>query len=215
MTLKRFAMMLSISLFLVTQNGGACSTTPDQSRPSESDGDSSIDIPRDARRVAEGSGNLSYTARRDGRVYVMDLDDRVVLDNRAMRRNQVILVNPDANRITLDNRKVFDGDLKRKHNHRIYFLEDDRQSDNDRYDEVPQSAERLVVGGGELSASARHNGRLFVYDENDKRVMYSQRVRKNDRITLSPDRNRITIDGTSYEVELSRKHGHRLYLERD
>src|SRR4051812_13724729 len=65
----------SILLFLLlmpalaTQLGGGCTssstTTEGEVR----------DIPNDAREVREGPGQLSYYARRDGRIYAYDVQD--------------------------------------------------------------------------------------------------------------------------------------------
>ena len=78
----RSILLLSlISLGLITQIGASCMNTDTTTRDDRGDLDSSVSIPRDARKVAEGTGELAYSAHSDGRVYLYDIDDRVVVDN--------------------------------------------------------------------------------------------------------------------------------------
>src|SRR4051812_28556289 len=86
---------------MLTQLGAGCSSTPtndDNRGDNRSDNRyTTASIPDDANVVDEGTGRITYTARRDGRVYLYDLDDRVVLDSRSLRRDQQYAVMPDDN----------------------------------------------------------------------------------------------------------------------
>jgi hypothetical protein len=214
-----------ISVALITQIGASCAstgTTPTRGDDTN-DLDSSVSIPRDARKVAEGTGALSYSARSDGRVYLYDIDDRTVVDNRTLRRDERYSANPDQNRIQIDNKKVSDQDLKRKHNHRIYFLSDDRRDRNERddrdtldADRLPRSAKSVATGTGQVSYRAPSRGRIYVYDADSERVLMSREIHDGQTILVDPDQDRVLIDGKKvYDNNLERKHTHRIYFEKD
>ncbi len=108
----------------------AVSTTSILSGCSMSDSDSGrhedveLSVPKKAEIVAEGRGDLSYKARRDGVIYVYDYDDTATLFRQRIREGQRLTISPEQNRATLDGKKVYDEDLKKKHIHRLYFEKD-------------------------------------------------------------------------------------------
>ena len=80
-----------------------------------------LGVPRGATVVDEGSGRLEYKANRDGHIYVHDIeDDRLVLE-RPINANETFVVDARNNRITLNDKRVTERDLKSNHRHRIYF----------------------------------------------------------------------------------------------
>lgn len=86
--------------------------------------DRELSVPKKAEIVAEGRGDLSYKARRDGVIYVYDYDDTATLFRQRIREGQRLTVSPEQNAATLDGKKVYDQDLKKKHIHRLYFEKD-------------------------------------------------------------------------------------------
>jgi hypothetical protein len=79
------------------------------------------DVPHSATRVASGTGELTYRTKNSGHIYVVDEDvNRIVYDH-SVREDQEIVVRPDDDRIAVDGRNVFNGNLEHKHSHRIYF----------------------------------------------------------------------------------------------
>ena len=81
------------------------------------------DVPVDAVAVEAGEGTvpLTYTAERDGTVYVYDVDDdRVVFVGRVMADERFRLL-PQDNQATLDGRPVFRAALNPRHRYRLYF----------------------------------------------------------------------------------------------
>jgi hypothetical protein len=218
--LRSILLFALISLALITQIGASCTNTDTTRSDDRETLDNSISIPRDARKVAEGSGALSYVARADGRVYLYDINDRVVIDNRTMRRDERYSVNPDQNRIQIDNKKVSDQDLKRKHDHRIYYLANDRRDNRDDRDalsdRLPRDARSVATGNGEISYKVRERGRVFIVDADDDRVLLSRDVYKDQTVQVDPDNDRVLIDGKKvYDNNLERKHAHRIYFEKD
>ncbi len=223
MTAKMRSILLFalISAALITQIGASCTNTDTTTSRDDRDTlDNTITIPRDARKVAEGSGELSYTARTDGRVYLYDIDDRVAIDNRALRRDERYSANPDQNRIQIDDKKVSEQDLKRKHNHRIYFQSNDRRDQDDRdtsgADRLPRDAKRVADGAGEITYRSPGRGRIYIYDADDQRVLLSRDIHDGQTVLVDPERDRVLIDGKKvYDDNLERKHTHRIYFEKD
>jgi hypothetical protein len=218
--LRSIYLFALLSLMLITQIGASCMST-DTSRNDRDDLDSSAAIPRDARKVGEGAGRLTYTARSAGRIYLWDLDDRTVIDNREIRRDQLYTVMPDQNRIEVDGRTVSKDDLKRRHNHRLYFRASDSRDDGDdrdtlSTDRLPRNAKSVANGTGELRYKVRDRGRVFIYDAETERVLMSRDVYPDQVVEVDPERDRVLIDGKKvFDRNLDRKHAHRIYFEKE
>ena len=94
-----------------------CKTSDvDRSRPGLND------VPTTATRVDEGdSARLSYSPAREGTLYVYDaLDDRVIFSS-PVRAGERFVLDPDANRATVDGRTVLGTGLNPRHQYRLYF----------------------------------------------------------------------------------------------
>jgi len=81
----------------------------------------SVDVPRSARVEAEGKGVLEFRARDDGTVYLYDAEDHRVVDTQRVRDGDRYTVDLDKDNAQLNGRTVFDRNLERTHEHRIYF----------------------------------------------------------------------------------------------
>jgi hypothetical protein len=89
-------------------------------------------VPRDARVVDEGSGGtLSYTARGDGEIYLTDRSAQTVIWDAKVRDGDRISVDPDRNRIEINNREQTKIDLKSKDRFQLYFLGTDYRNSRD------------------------------------------------------------------------------------
>jgi hypothetical protein len=83
--------------------------------------DHPANIPPDAMLSSEGNGLLTQTAARDGTVYIYDVNaDRVVYSG-AVAKGQVVTINTDQNKITIDGQVRADRILNQWNKHRIYF----------------------------------------------------------------------------------------------
>ncbi|WP_428939867.1 hypothetical protein [Fontivita pretiosa] len=79
---------------------------------------------------------------------------------------------------------------------------------------VPKSAELLREGSGELSARASSDGKAYLYDVNDGRVVWSGNVQRGELITIDPDNDRAAVEGkVVFDQNLERRHSHRIYLD--
>ena len=83
-----------------------------------------LSVPKKSHVVASGNGDLSYKTDRDGTIYVYDEDDDVTLFRQRVREGQRFTLSPAQNLATLDGKKVYTQDLKKKHEHRLYFERD-------------------------------------------------------------------------------------------
>jgi hypothetical protein len=82
------------------------------------------EVPREAERIEEGRGELSWAARADGTIYLYDVNDRRVVDTQRVRKGQRYTIAPERDLATLDGRPVYEQNLDRDHTHRLYFLSD-------------------------------------------------------------------------------------------
>ena len=79
-------------------------------------------VPKTARLEAEGRGDLSYKAPRDGYVYVVDHRDRKLIYEGPLYEGETLLIAPYRNVIEVDGKRVKKvKDLENKHIHRVFF----------------------------------------------------------------------------------------------
>jgi hypothetical protein len=82
--------------------------------------------------------------------------------------------------------------------------------------DIPTTATRVDEGSGpRLTYSPTRDGTLYVYDGDDDKVIFSTRVRQDERFALDPDANKATVDGRAVlGTGLSPRHRYRLYFDR-
>ena len=93
-------------------------------------------VPKTARLAAEGRGDLSYKATRDGFAYVIDNRDKRMVWEGPIDKDETLTVAPYRNVIEINGKRVKKvKDLDNKHIHRIYFERDsDRGRDQRNHD---------------------------------------------------------------------------------
>ena len=116
----------------------APSYPPAAAEPAEREGPL---VPNTARMRAEGRGDLSFKATRDGYVYVVDTRDKKLIFQGPLDEDETILIAPFRNVIEVDGVRVKRvKNLDNKHIHRIFFERDSdsgrnrRDRDRDRRD---------------------------------------------------------------------------------
>ncbi|HEX3356875.1 MAG TPA: hypothetical protein VHS31_07890 [Tepidisphaeraceae bacterium] len=77
-------------------------------------------LPSGASVVADGSGELSYQAPQDGRLFVYDAGTQTVEAATRMRAGQRFVLSADG-LARLDGQKLGQHDLKKTAQHRLYF----------------------------------------------------------------------------------------------
>lgn len=78
-------------------------------------------VPSYANEVKSGNGPLEYKATEDGRVFLADTTDNVVLFNGKLAKDQTFALDPEARRATIDGKYVFTREIYPSHSHKLYF----------------------------------------------------------------------------------------------
>ncbi|HEV2295388.1 MAG TPA: hypothetical protein VGR35_16175 [Tepidisphaeraceae bacterium] len=81
-------------------------------------------VPANARMEMQGDRQLAYTAQRNGEIYVYDFDDETLLYRGKVEKGQVVTVDPDEDKIMIDNKLALEKDIHAGNRHRIYFVPD-------------------------------------------------------------------------------------------
>lgn len=80
---------------------------------------------------------------------------------------------------------------------------------------IPNSAEKVASGRGEVTYKATDPGEVFVYDEDAKKILYSGLMSSGETLTVNPDDDLITIGvRTVAETQVDDDHRYRVYLRR-
>ena len=194
----------------------------DDDRSSDTRG---VNVPSGSRLVADGRGNLSWTATSDGTVYLYDSTDRRLVTRHEIEQGDRVRVTPGENRVTVDDDVVFDNDLTSDHTHRLYFdseRDGDNRSDNregrSNRDDLPSGAD--LIGRGQerdITFTASRDGRVYLYDDEDREVVASTAIRDGERFSLSPERGRATINGRAVfdDADIDRDDTYAVYFARD
>ena len=78
-------------------------------------------VPAYANEVKSGMGALSFTATENGRLFLVDTQDNVVLYSGQISKDQAFALDPEARRATVDGKYVFTREIDPRHNHKLYF----------------------------------------------------------------------------------------------
>jgi hypothetical protein len=211
--MKRPVHRLGIAIVALLFLGGVGCGTSKPEDPNR--GVSSVSIPDDARTVDEGIGTLKYTAREDGRIFVMDMIDRAAIFDYHLNKGQDFELVPDRNRANVEGKRIYDKDLKRQHAHRLYFLSDDRRH-RGQSSGLPPNSKMVGSGKGDVSYRAAGDGRAYVYDPDDQRVIVHTHLRDGQNLVVQPAQNRITVDSRQITgTDMSPKNEIRIYFEND
>lgn len=81
-------------------------------------------IPAHALMAAEGDERLAYNPSEDGTVYVYDVTDEKLVYSGDVKQDQIVVVDPGDNRVSVDERTVSEQDMDAGNVHRIFFAAD-------------------------------------------------------------------------------------------
>ena len=96
-------------------------------------------------------------------------------------------------------------------------LSRDRVGSRRGLDEIPRDAQRVdTAEGSNIRYEASRDGRVYLYDEDDDRVVYSGSVDRGELFLAEPDDDEISLNGKKLgDVNLRANHKYRLYFLRD
>jgi hypothetical protein len=120
-------------------------------------------VPAGAQLLVQGDQQLSYSAQRDGTIYVYDANDRTLIYSGQIEKGQTIAIDPDEDRVMVDNKLVLEKDIHAGNRHRIYFQEDRTASRDDarvierstEVREVRPAGDRVIVTDGDTVREER------------------------------------------------------------
>lgn len=83
--------------------------------------------------------------------------------------------------------------------------------------EIPRDAVKVEEGVGDpLRYEADRDGRVYVYDEDDDRVVYSGKLYRDEQFVADPASDVLSVGGKRLgDVNLRAQHRYRLYFMRD
>ena len=79
-------------------------------------------IPADAQELGSGTGQVSTTALKTGKVWVLDQTDNALVWSGQARRGDRIVVDPRAEKVIVGGENVADRNLSSDHKYRIYHV---------------------------------------------------------------------------------------------
>ena len=78
-------------------------------------------VPAYANEVKSGKGQLNFKAETPGWLYLVDVEDNVLLYSGQLLKDQTFNLDPDARSATIDGKNVFTREIYPSHSHRLYF----------------------------------------------------------------------------------------------
>ena len=83
--------------------------------------------------------------------------------------------------------------------------------------EIPRDATQVREGEGRaIRYEATRDGRVYVYDEDDDRVVYTGKLYRGEEFVADPDRDLLAVNGKRLDdVNLRSAHRYRVYFMRN
>lgn len=167
--------------------------------------------------ITEGDDRLAWNADQNGQVYVYDFGEDKLVWNGPIQRGQRVEVIPGQDRILIDERPVYTGNLRREARHQIVLvrLPGDNRGGPGRgpvAEPLPNGARRLATGTGDIYiGEAPSDGTIYVYDEDDRRVVLTHDVNRNNSFQIYP-RDGYVNHNSRRIADLRFERGHRYSL---
>jgi hypothetical protein len=171
-------------------------------------------IPDDTDRLVCGSGTVRAQAPVDGRIWIGNDTERYQVFTQPVRRGDKVEVDPKNDRVKVNGTVVYNQNLESKDQHTVFFRGSGSWHGGDVYGGIPNRAERVACGRGDLSYRVEYDGRIWIGDDKDKRVLHSCDVRRDDKVEIDIDHDQLKINGrVVYNQNLESKHQHSIFLQ--
>ena len=216
MTLRTILLGLSIPVFLILQTGASCASSDGGYKSTSHRGDDQYSqterpnrIPRNSDLVREGAGDLRWRADLDGEIYVYDEGARRIVYNGPIQRDQNIRVDPDHDQIRIDDRVVYKQNLHGGNRHQIWFVRERLSgSGGQGGQQPPHGAREMANGRGDLAINeAPQKGRVYVYDNDARRVIYSTDISRGNSFQIFPHAGYVNLNSKRHAT-VRFPHGH-------
>jgi hypothetical protein len=205
--MRRFTLGAVLSGVGVCLVGGCASSD----RPKE--------VPQSALYKAGGDERVVFVADQDGTLYVTEEGPKSVLYSGRVMRGDRVVIDPDSDRLTVNERVVFSKDIP-KRMHKVFVQPGDvspvtpAESASVRETARPAGVPLTAALGGEgedrLEYRAPQDGEFWVVDadagRNADAILYTGQVRAGERVAVDPQRDQITVDNrVVYEKDLGER----------
>ena len=88
-------------------------------------------------------------------------------------------------------------------------------SSHDRPDEVSPNAATIATGHDLVTATAPHDGTVYVWDATANKMVYTGKVQKGDEVRVDAKKNRVLFnDKVAVERDLINDHNYKVFFER-
>lgn len=186
----RLSLSLSCGLSLIVAAGCASDTRP-------------AAVPVAAQYEAGGPDRLVYVAPFSGTLYLTDHSSNALIYSGPVLQGDRIVVDPVANRVTIDGQVVVSRDLSHD-DHRIYLLPGTMPPTPalssatiavKRPTGVAPDARLAAEGRERLEFTASDSGVVWLTDATLNQIVYRTAVAPGDRILVDPAKNTLTVNG--------------------
>lgn len=210
--MRHFLALCVLGLLVPFLNGASCMTSDRGNDEPNSGGgdreryDDRSGLPENAELIRETRGQrVEFVPNRSGDYFLYYPNDRRIITGGRLLDGEKLVVDPDKNRVYVEGRTVFDGDLKSDRTYRIYFARSDGRPYDVRRDyeqpprdmgvKVPRNAEVVESGTGKLEfAPTKSSGDWYVVDERHGVVVATGQIVKGQRLLVDPARGQVTLD---------------------
>jgi hypothetical protein len=186
-------------------------------------------IPRGFYVVEDKEGKIRWTAPDNGTFYVYDISKEFVRYSGTVHRGQEVIVQPGDDIVYVDQRAVTHENLRRDARHQIYFAPGVRDTQTEEYRgegrkvggaadpgrTIPKDASRFTSGRGDLVINAaKKGGKVFVYDEDNRNVIYTADIDRGNSFKYDADKGFIYVNSKRIAaVKVPRGHTLSLYFD--
>ena len=171
------------------------------------------------RTVAKGDGIESYTADADGTVRLYNTKSGKLVYTGELRRGQRFEVNPDKDQAMVDGNTVYSQNLQRNDEHAITFVSASdvgTAGPNRNPDGIPAAAQSVgtVSGDAPFTYSPTSDGRIYMYDMSNRRMMTSLNARTGQLFTvdLGKSSNRVSLAGKAVSTDVNPRGRYNVYF---
>lgn len=114
-------------------------------------------------------------------------------------------------------RREQDRERLERRDDRIIGSRTDARIDDRGLDGIPSDARRVTTGEGrELFFEAEERGTLYVYDADDRRVVFSGPLYPGENFMMDPGADRVEVNGKqAADFNLRAGHRYEVYFDRD
>ena len=103
-------------------------------------------VPPNARLLVQGDKTLNYAAPQDGDVYVYDSNDSTLIYSGHVEKGQSISIDPEDDKVMIDNKLAVEKDIHAGNVHRIYFVPDRHDDDHGRVHKTTEVRDHAADG---------------------------------------------------------------------